>query len=247
MAAQLPFCPPALRWRGFWLLLALLSIRLTAGGQSLPSNRALLVKFAPQHVVTSGYWLEVEQQRLRQPRQSFILTPQLYSGPAGRPDEDRGPNALNQDESVRGAGVQAQHRLYVLPSKAAAYPAGLYVSYGPHLQYFQMTFHRSGWKEVEGPGGLPYYEYGPVAFTEKITRYGGSVQVGYQAPLPPGPVFLDLFVGVGWRQSHANSEFEGSQYRSGPSDYAHRGFYFPAGVKIGVALSALRPRTPATM
>lgn len=246
MAALFQICPPAPRRRGFWLLLALLSTGLTAGGQILPPSRAVLVKFAPQHVITSGYWLEMEQQRRRQPRQSFTLTPQLYSGPAGRPDGSRGANPRNQEELVRGAGVQAQHRLYVLPAKSA-YPAGLYVSYGPHFQYFQMTFHRSSWNETEGPGGLPYYEYSPVAFKEKITRYGGSVQVGYQAPLPPGPVFLDLFVGVGWRQSHVNSAFGGSQYRSGPSDYGHRGFYFPAGVKIGVALSALRPRTPAAM
>lgn len=238
MTTRLPFCPPASRWRGFWLLLALLSIRLTAAAQEVPAARSWLVKFAPQYVVTSGYWLEVEQPLARHQHQSFTLTPQLYSGPAGHPDGNRGPNPLNQDESVRGAGVQAQHRLYLLPQKAA-YPAGLYVSYGPQVQYFQMTFHRSSWHEIEGPGELPYYEYGPVAFKEKIVRYGGSAQVGYQAPLPPGPVFVDLFVGVGWRQSHVTSEVGGSQYRAGSSDYAHRGFYFPAGVKIGLALSAL--------
>lgn len=243
MTAQFQICPPAPRWWGFWLVLAFLSISLRAGGQSLPAGRSWVLKFAPQHLVVSGYWLELEQQS-RHPRQSFTLTPQVYAGPTGRPDEARALNPLNQDESVRGFGAQGQHRFYVLPAKAA-YPAGLYVSYGPHFQHFRMTFHRSSWHEIVGPGGLPYYEYGPLPFTEKITRYGGSVQVGYQAPLPPGPVFLDLFVGLGWRQSHARSAFAGSQYRSGSSDYGHRGFYLPAGVKLGVALGARRPRTLA--
>ena len=168
MTTPLQICPPAPGWRGWWLLLALLSTGLTAGGQTLPPSRAVLVKFAPQHAVVSGYWLEVEQQRRYQPRQSFTLTPQLYSGPAGHPDGGRGPNPLNQDESVRGAGVQAQHRLYLLRPPTAAYPAGLYLSYGPHLQHFQMTFHRNSWNEVEGPGGLPYYAYGPVPTPKKL-------------------------------------------------------------------------------
>ncbi|SMB87971.1 hypothetical protein SAMN00120144_1119 [Hymenobacter roseosalivarius DSM 11622] len=246
MAAPLQICPPAPRWGGLWLALALLSFSLRAGGQNLPVLNASSLKFAPQHVVMSGYWLEVEHQRARHPQQSLTLTPQLYYGPTGRPDGARSANPLNEDESVRGFGVQGQHRFYVVPARAA-FPAGLYVSYGPHFQHFLMTFHRSSWREIQGPGNLPYYEYGPVRFTEKIIRYGGSMQVGYQAPLPPGPVFIDLFMGLGWRQSHSNSAIEGRQYRSGSSNYGHQGFYFPAGVKIGVALSALRPRPSATM
>lgn len=246
MAALLQICPPAPRWRGFWLAVALLAFSLKAGGQNLPSLNSLSLKFAPQHAVMSGYWLEVEHQRTSHPQQSFTLTPQFYSGPAGHPDGVRKVNPLNEDESVRGFGVQVQHRLYEMPSKAS-FPAGFYLSYGPHLQYFQMAFHRSSWREIQGPGDLPYYEYGPTRFTEKIIRYGASVQMGYQAPLPPGPVFLDIYIGMGWRHSNSNSDVEGSQYRSGSSDYGHRGFYFPAGVKIGFALSALRPRTPAAM
>jgi hypothetical protein len=192
----------------------------------------------------SGYWLEAELQRARQPHQSCTLTPQFYRGPAGSPDD--GPAPTSQDESVRGFGVQAQHRIYVLPGKAA-YQTGLYVSYGPHVQYFEMKLRGEGWREVPGPGDLPYLEYGPVQSNNTITRYGASAQIGYQAPLPPGPVFVDVFVGLGWRQSHTESEQATNQYRSGSSNYGHRGLYFPAGVKIGVALSALRPRTPAAM
>ncbi|QIL77038.1 hypothetical protein [Hymenobacter sp. HDW8] len=232
MAALLQICPPAPRWVGFWLVLALLGSSLQAGGQNLPSLNSLSLKFAPQHLVQSGYWLEIEHQRKSKPQQSFILTPQLYSGPAGNPNGARQSIPANEDESVRGFGLQVQHRLYETPSKAA-FPAGFYVSYGPHIQHFEMTFHRDSWREIQGPGDLPYYEYGPVPYTEKITRYGASVQLGYQAPLPPGPVFVDLYVGLGWRQSNTKSPFNGSQYRSGSSDYGHEGVYFPAGVKIG--------------
>ena len=49
MPSQLQICPPASRWRGFWLVLALLGFSLQAGGQNLPSLNSLSVKFAPQH------------------------------------------------------------------------------------------------------------------------------------------------------------------------------------------------------
>jgi hypothetical protein len=215
-----------------------------AGGQNLPSSRSLALKVVPQHLIMSGYWVEAELQRLRHSRQSFTLTPQLYAGPAGSPND--GPPPRSQVVDVRGFGIQGQHRFYLLPGKAA-YPSGLYVSYGPQLQYFQMQFSGQGWREVIGPGDLPYLEYGPVRSKDRITRYGASVQAGYQAPLPPGPVFVDVFVGLGWRQTHTNPGVAASRYRSGTSDYAHRGFYIPAGIKIGFALSALQPRTPAAI
>ncbi|WP_218779825.1 DUF3575 domain-containing protein [Hymenobacter crusticola] len=198
----------------------------------------------PQHLVMSGYWVEVEQRRNQHPRQSFTLTPQLYLGPLGHPDRPRyyavtywpSIEAPRENEKVRGFGLQGQHRFYLNPSQKASYPSGLYVSYGPHLQIFQIVYDKREWHEVQKPNGLTYQEYVLKKHSATISRYGASVQVGYQAPLVPGRVSLDFYAGVGLRQSNSHDSKTDSQYRTGRSDYAHRGWYFPGGVKVGVAL-----------
>jgi hypothetical protein len=201
----------------------------------------LLVKVVPQYVVVSGYWLEAERNWKQHPTQSFAVTAQAYAGPTGNPNGDVSiANIFSPDQNrqVRGAGLQVHHRLYLDPAYSTDYPSGWYVSYGPHFQHFALSHEGLGWEVVEGPNGAPVYELRNGRHTEIINRYGASVQLGYQAPLPPGPVFLDLYVGAGWResQSRGGSWKTSSRYRSGASNYGHEGFYFPAGFKIGVAL-----------
>ena len=104
-----------------WLPL-LLCLSLGAQGQNV-SSQTLSVKWIPQHVVLSGYWLEVEHRWNQHPRQSFTFTPQLYAGPTGRPD-GVATFRPDQNETVRGAGFQVQHRWY-LSATEAPYPSGL--------------------------------------------------------------------------------------------------------------------------
>jgi len=224
-------------WR--WVCVGLLACWAlpTAAQQAplpTPAARFLALKLVPQHVVLSGYWVEVEYGLPRHLRQSVALTAQLYHGSAGRPNAP-GYAATYPGEFVRGAGVELRHRLYLRPGHHA-YPTGLYVSYGPNFQHFRMTYSGLGWREVKGPNGLEYLEYGRIPVTTTINRYGVAGVVGYQAPLPPGRVFLDLYVGVGWRHGHNQSDAVAAQFQSGTSDYGHQGFYFPAGVKVGVQL-----------
>jgi hypothetical protein len=230
--------------RGARLLPVLLGASLLAKSQSSAPSNALIVKAVPQYVVVSGYWVEVEQQRQQHPRQSFTLTPQLYLGTLGHPDGPRYSaysywpqvEMPRENERVRGFGLQGQHRFYLKDSQRAPYPTGFYVSYGPHLQIFQIVYDKRQWQEVQKPDGITYYEFSLKQHTATINRYGASVQVGYQAPLLPGRVSLDLYAGVGLRQSSSDDSRTESQYRTGRSDYAHRGWYFPGGVKVGVAL-----------
>ncbi|MDF7810876.1 hypothetical protein [Hymenobacter sp. YC55] len=231
-------CTTRLLERSGWLLsLLVLPMFVRAQGQDVSPNRTLLVKLIPQYVVVSGYWLEVEKSWNQHPRQSFTLTPQVYAGRLGQPNAPTAPAITDPKETVRGAGVQLQHRLY-LSATQANYPAGLYVSYGPNYQHFAVSGREIGWIEVHGPTGLPQYEYSNGPLSEKINRYGATAQVGYQAPLHPGRFFLDVYAGAGWRTSTSRRESEKveSRYRTGTSDYGHEGFYFPAGFKVGVAL-----------
>ena len=228
--------------RSSGLLLALvLGSSLLSKGQNLASPPSLMVKVVPQYLVVGGYWVEVEQQRSQHPQQSFTLTPQLYLGPTAQPDASVSSpyywpvEPQRTDEKVRGFGLQGQHRFYLKASKTS-YPSGWYVSYGPHYQHFRISYNTMGYREIQGEDGLLYYAYGPIKQTTVINRYGAAVQAGYQAPLLPGRVFLDLYAGIGLRQSTNNSAYGISAYRSGPSDYGHRGWYFPGGVKVGVAL-----------
>ncbi len=199
--------------------------------------RSWSLKATPQHLVLSGFWLEAECTRTAHPSQTFTLGPQLYWGPAGRPDVGPDPNRPDFDEAVRGAGLQAQHRFYLAKKvSSSAYPTGFYLGYGVQAQFFRLNFARGReWREETGPGGLPYLVYVPIRYHETVVRYGAAAQVGYQLPLARR-VLLDLYAGVGLRKSHYWSQFDESQYQSGPSDYAHEGVYFPAGFKVGVAL-----------
>lgn len=216
------------------LALGLLGGRAQAQAQTLPGWS---LKLTPQYLVLSGLWLEVERSRPGHPSQTLTLGPQLYAGPTGRPDVGPDPNRLAFDETVRGAGLQAQHRCYLAAAGGPrAYPTGLYLGYGPQVQFFRLNFSRGyEWREEAGPGGLPYLVYVPVRHHETVLRLGVAGQVGYQLPLARR-VLLDVYAGVGLRHNVYWSVFEGSQYRSGPSDYAHQGVYFPAGFKLGVAL-----------
>ncbi|WP_426059753.1 hypothetical protein [Hymenobacter sp. B1770] len=212
-----------------------------AHGQEAPVRRALVVKVLPQYLVMSGLWLEAEYRATPQARQAVTLTPQLYAGPVGRTtgmtsSSQARPPAL-ADAQVRGAGLHVQHRRYRRPA-AAAYAAGLYASYGLTFQHFKVSHEGLGWQELRDPFGLAYFEYTTARHTEAITRYGATAQVGYQLPLTPQRFSLEVYAGAGWRTGHSrkNGAEVVSQYTTGPSDYGHQGFYFPAGFKLGVAL-----------
>lgn len=220
------------RWLGAAALALLLALPGRRVAAQAPGNWAL--KLTPQHLVLSGLWLEAEHARPGHPAQSLLLGPQLYAGPAGRPDIVYDPTQAAYYGNVRGAGLQAQHRFYLGPSRA--FPAGWYVGYGPQIQYFQLSFRRDGWREEPGPGGVPYLVFtGDTPFQERVLRYGVSVQAGRQWLLTRR-LLLDVYAGLGLRQSHSWSTYGASQYQSGPSDYAHRGVYVPAGFSLGVLL-----------
>ncbi len=227
------FCYPAPARVAGALGLALLGLRASA--QAPGAGGAL--KLTPQHLIMSGLWLEAERARAGHPDQTFTLGAQLYWGGAGRPDVPFDPADINRDRTVRGGGLLGQHRFY-LGTKAASNPAqplGFYLGYGPQVQVFRLSFSRK-WHEETGPNGLPYLVLGqPVHYHETVLRYGAAGQAGYQFALAKR-VLVDVYAGLGLRKSHSWSSFGESQFRSGPSDYAHQGLYFPAGFKVGVTL-----------
>lgn len=220
------------RWAGA-LGLALLSLR--AAAQTPPG---WVLKLTPQYLVMSGLWLEAERPRAGQPRQTLTLGPQLYWGGAGRPDVPLDPADINRDRTVRGAGLLAQHRFYLGAKTVAgsAQPLGFYLGYGPQVQFFRLNFMRQ-WHEETGSNGVPYLVFGqPVQYHETVLRYGVAGQAGYQFALT-NRVLVELYAGLGLRKSHYwSADFSESQFKSGPSDYAHQGLYVPAGFKVGVAL-----------
>ena len=216
--------------------LGALALGLLGGAAHGQAPGGWALKATPQHVVLSGFWLEAEHARARHPTQTFTLGPQVYWGPAGRPDVAYDPERRRLHEVVRGAGLQGQHRFYLAaPRAGGAFATGIYVGYSPQIQFFRLGFSRNDqWHEESGPGGLPYLVYGPLRYRETVLRYGVAAQAGYQLALASWAL-LDVYAGVGVRRSHSWSTFGESQFRSGPSDYAYQGVYFPVGFKLGVA------------
>lgn len=220
------------RGRGTLALALLLALPGRRGAAQAPGSWAL--KITPQHLVVSGLWLQAERVRPGHPGQSFALGPQFYAGPAGRPDVAYDPAQAAYYGDVLGAGLQAQHRFYL--GQGGTFPAGWYVGYGPQVQFFRLSFRRDGWREEPGPGGVPYLvPTNNTPFRERVLRYGVQVQAGRQWLLTRR-LLLDVYAGLGVRQSHSWSTYGPSQYQSGPSDYAHRGVYVPAGFSLGALL-----------
>lgn len=215
-------------------LAGLLALGALPAAAQAPTGWAL--KATPQHLVLSGYWLEAEHARPAHPRQTLTLGPQLYWGPAGHPDVVRTGAELNRDPRVRGGGLQLQHRFYLGAGQPGeAVPTGFYLGYGPQVQVFRLSVARLQWYEEPSPFGTPFLAYGLVRHPETVLRYGVAGQLGYQWHLGTRGL-LDVYAGLGVRKSHYWSEYNESQFRSGPSDYAHQGLYVPAGFKLGVVL-----------
>lgn len=210
-------------------------LALPAAAQQAPAGWVL--KMTPQYVVVSGLWLEAERARPAHSHQTYTLGAQVYVGPTGRPDVAFDPLVRpSHTGTVRGVGVQAQHRFYwPKTGSEQTFPTGLYVGYSPSIQFFHLGFTQNGWHEETSTTGLPYLVYGSMRYYENVVRYGAAGHVGYQWALA-SRVLLDVYTGVGVRKSRYWSAFSESQFRSGPSDYAHEGVYFPAGFKLGVAL-----------
>ena len=223
-------------WRSAAGLALSLSLALGAHSAAAQAPAGWALKATPQHLVMSGYWLEAEHARPGHPRQTFTVAPQLYWGPTGHPDAARDPASPNRDPRVRGGGLQLQHRFYLGAGQAdEAVPTGFYLGYGPQVQVFRLSVARLQWYEEPSPYGTPYITYGLVRHPETVLRYGVAGQLGYQWHLGSRGL-LDVYAGLGVRKSHYWSEYDESQFRSGPSDYAHEGLYVPAGFKLGVVL-----------
>ncbi|RTQ50879.1 hypothetical protein EJV47_09705 [Hymenobacter gummosus] len=192
----------------------------------------LVVKFNVFQPLVRGYHLEIEKTLRAFPRHSLGLTLQGYCGPV---TELTARRDVQPDERVRGYGAELLYRLY-FPGTNPDPLMGFYLGLGPHVQRFELHFQADGWQQQLADDGLKYYQYGPLPYRETIRRQGAAVVAGYQGPLDLGPLTLDFYVGLGWRQSSFRSSFASSRYRSSDFDYGARGFYFPIGFKLGAAL-----------
>ncbi|UYZ57653.1 hypothetical protein [Hymenobacter latericus] len=213
-----------------WLLMS-----LPAAGQApqAPARpRTALLKLNAFQPLARSYQLELEKQLPGHPKHSLGLTPQLYHGRVTQLTSDQ---ETQPDERLRGWGLELLHRAYLVPNTDAAM-AGFYVAYGPQYQRLEMQFKANGWQQLLANDGLTYYQYGPIDYTETIRRYGATAVLGYQSPLDLGRVYLDFYLGIGYRNTQFSSAFPESRYRTGLLDYAYQGFYLPAGFKIGFAL-----------
>ncbi|OON69794.1 hypothetical protein [Hymenobacter sp. CRA2] len=193
--------------------------------------RTWVVKLNAFQPLVRGYHAEIERVLPAHPRTSLGLTLQAYRGSVTEFGVRR---EVQPDERVRGYGAELLYRVYLTGADPTPL-TGFYVGAGPQLQRFKMTFQADGWQNLLADNGLYYLQKGPVPYNETITRYGAAAVAGYQGPLDIGPLFLDFYVGLGWRQSSFRSAFPESRYRSSSFDYAARGLYLPAGFKLGIA------------
>jgi hypothetical protein len=193
-------------------------------------NQLTVVKLSAFPMMASGYHAEVEKGFQSYPRHSLGLTLQVYNG---RAFDVNASNTKRNNEHVNGYGAELLHRVYLLPQQNRQL-RGLYAGYGPGLQRFDLSFKQLTWRLVPDGFGSTFYELAEFSYTETITRYGASAVLGFQDLLEGTPVILDLYAGLGYRQSSFRSALPESRYRGGLLDYGHKGVYIPAGLKIGL-------------
>ncbi|KUG09356.1 hypothetical protein [Solirubrum puertoriconensis] len=221
------------RWHTLGAGLLLLSMSAAAQTQEAPPRpHTALLKVNAFQPLARSYQLEFEKQLPGHPKHSLSLTPQLYRGRVTQLTSD---HEVQPDERMRGWGLELLHRTYLIPNTDAAL-AGFYLAYGPQYQRLEMQFKANGWQQLLANDGLTYYQYGPIDYTETIRRYGATAVLGYQSPLDLGRVYLDFYLGIGYRNTQFTSAFPKSRYRTGLLDYGYQGFYMPAGFKIGFSL-----------
>jgi hypothetical protein len=218
-----------------WVVLGLLAPAAVALAQqpvAVPRPPALSLKVNVFQPLVRGYHLEIEKSWRRHPRHSLGLTLQGYRGHV---TELSSRHEIQPGERVRGYGAELLHRFY-FPGAHPEQLMGFYLAAGPHVQRFKLNFQIERFQPELGTDGLTYYRSVLFPYTETISRSGAVVLAGYQGPLDLGPLVLDFYVGLGWRQSNFRSAFPDSRYRSSVLDYGARGFYLPLGFKLGLAL-----------
>ncbi|GAB3831282.1 hypothetical protein [Hymenobacter jeollabukensis] len=216
---------------GAWAAL-LLGSPVVAQTPQLPKMPGWVLKANVFQPLARGYHLEAEKLWRAHPRTSLGLTAQWYRGAVTGLTVRR---EVQPGERVRGVGAELLPRLY-FPGPDAQLQSGFYLAAGPHVQHFRLHFQEYGWVEQARPDELPILVYSPLPYVETITRYGASVLAGYQGPLELGPLMLDFYAGIGWRQSRFHSALPGSRYRTSILDYGAQGVYFPVGFKLGIRL-----------
>ena len=194
-----------------------------------PPAQTYNVKLDLAPMLASGYHVSLEKVWGPAYRQALVVTPQFYRGNIQEPTSD----LTEGQNQVRGYGVAVQHRIYL--NERTTPLEGFYFSYGPQYQHFELQFQGPSWEPEVAPSGLTYYEYRSRNQQETVDRYGASAVLGGQFFLPELPVFLDIFVGLGWRTSSSRSTLSGNRYASGMSDYGATGHYLPVGFRVGVA------------
>ncbi|WP_133257156.1 hypothetical protein [Hymenobacter edaphi] len=181
-------------------------------------------------LLARGYHLGAAKLLGPQRRHALVVTPQWYGGrvqgltsriSAGAPDH------------VRGYGLEVQHRIFLGPREVAQ--EGFYVGYGGGYQRFTLDYQAKNWLPELRDDGLTYYEFRLREQQTAIRRYATALVVGGQVFLPDTPVFLDMYLGLGFRWARRRATAAGWSYERNSLDYGHAGQYTPVGLRVGVA------------
>ena len=198
--------------------------------------RPLYLKISLQHLLINGLHVDIEKPHKYNKRRSLVLSPRFYSGRTHTVDLFSGRSGEEEDNAqVLGFGAEIQQRWY-LSTKTDITRKRTYVAYGLNLHHFAVAFEKEAWVEETASDGLAYYQYRMRPYQEKIYQWGAVAMFGAQNPLSIPRTILDIFVGVGYHNSHGQTTYHKLRYNQGFMDYGYTGFYFLAGLKLGLTI-----------
>ncbi|MFP4526866.1 MAG: hypothetical protein ACLFNL_10805 [Bacteroidales bacterium] len=177
--------------------------------------------FTPQYLINQGLSIEWEK-RLDTNNNWLKLSSQFYF-------DERSNQSMNYEE-LSGLGIEAHHKMYLLPDKIGSGP---YLSYGLLYQYFELKYADNDWTSYT-EDGLDYTEYKRSLHSQWIHKTGVNLLLGYQL-IRFNRLFMDVYLGSGLRISFRKENDENTpQYNESSTDFGYSGTLVVGGVRFGV-------------
>ncbi len=141
----------------------------------------------PQYAIVNGFRIDLDF-RLNERNQWLVVAPQMYINNKANLDWDY--------NSMIGAGVELQHRIYLKKEMSSR---NVYFGYGPVFNYFSVQDDGLTTRQFVEDGGT-YIGLEEGEMTTNIYKIGGNLIFGIQCLIADN-FYFDSFIGTGMRFS----------------------------------------------
>jgi len=192
------------------LILALLSLLLSAQENPADTPSSLMISLVPQYAFQSGFRVDVDLPLSE--RHWLQLAPVFYAG-------NNVEMSITTADKLGGVALHAFHRFYPDPVRDRWQP---YLAWGPSFQHYALDYKvRSGNIRIDKH--------------TNINRIGMDLTGGMVAH--GSTFFFDFYAGAGIRQAFLSGDKDtGEKFNETFLDFGYSGVLLVAGVRVGISI-----------